>query len=152
MKSPHGVLILLAALAAPTAHANMVGAARFSDAAAVFATAEHHRALVYDRTVSPASTSAFENISGWNPAACESNECLRSAAAFGRMADIRLSALANGATSAAAPDHGASDPGAMSAMDVGLMMLFAAGLLAYQLDRKHRVLRQSSLFVKLLSE
>jgi len=51
-----------------------------------------------------------------------------------------------------APAYGtAARSGAMTALDLALMVLFAAGLLAYQLDRKQRVLRQSSLFAASLS-
>jgi hypothetical protein len=33
----------------------------------------------------------------------------------------------------------------MTLLDLGLMMLFGVGLVAYQLERKQRLLRQSSL-------
>jgi hypothetical protein len=38
-----------------------------------------------------------------------------------------------------------SESGEMSPLDIGLMLLFGAALVAYQLDRKQRLLNQSSL-------
>jgi len=38
-----------------------------------------------------------------------------------------------------------SESGQMSPLDIGLMLLFGAALVAYQLDRKQRLLNQSSL-------
>ena len=46
---------------------------------------------------------------------------------------------------AGASARAAADSSGMTLLDVALMMLFGVGLVAYQLERKQRLLRQSSL-------
>jgi hypothetical protein len=61
-------------------------------------------------------------------------------------ADVSLGQrLALAAREAEAPAN-YSHSGAMTALDLVLMVLFAVGLIGYQLDRKQRVLRHSALF------
>jgi hypothetical protein len=154
MSAPRWLAILIAAVIAPTAHATVGGVAGFNDAVYLFAPAERSQRLVYNYltptlpengngrlgTVSPYE---FENIPGWNLRACKSSNCIRRTVAFGQLFAEPL-LLGGSAGGAAVTSASRSDSGAMTALDLALMLLFAAGLLAYQLARKHRVLRQAS--------
>lgn len=83
--------------------------------------------------------------------ALEARSVTLSACGDERLECVALRAAASETSSGRAPASVASNDArerssTMSTLDLGLMLLFAAGLIAYQLDRKQRELRQSSLF------
>jgi hypothetical protein len=142
-------VIFLGMLMMPMAHATVRSAATISDTATVFTEAQRGETLAGDllsastsangHGVSPVSSSGFEKIPSWNSDRCASGHCIElRTATFGQLGE---------SVSAASAVRGArSDSDAMTALDLALMLLFAAGLVAYQLARKQRVLRQSSVF------
>ena len=142
-------VIFLGTLIMPMAQATVRSAATVSDTAAVFTEAQRGETLAGDllsastsangHGVSPVSSSGFEKIPSWNSDRCASGHCIElRTATFGQLGEN---------VSAASAVRGArSDSDAMTALDLALMLLFAAGLVAYQLARKQRVLWQSSVF------
>jgi len=101
--------------------------------------------LVRTHRLSTISATEFEKLPVWNFGTCEPGSCyysLRAAALSERSGDSGSARTA--ASSGAYTDRPASE--AMSLLDAALMMLFAGALVAYQLDRKQRELRHSSLW------
>jgi hypothetical protein len=83
---------------------------------------------------SAAAASVYERLPIWNSQNCQGSSCLDL-----RVLDLRVAAIDRQFSVS-------SSSGAMSLLDAALMALFAGGLIAYQLARKQRILRQSSLF------
>lgn len=131
-------VLILGTLIMPAAQTAVQSVAKLSDASYLPTDAQHGKTLAYESasmsmpTISAglgaAAPSGYERLPNWKSQDCEGGNCL----------DIRVAAI----DQRIGPN---SDSEGMSVLDAALMALFAAGLVAYQLARKQRVLRQSSL-------
>jgi hypothetical protein len=77
---------------------------------------------------------------------CRSNECPSLRAASYNAADLATEVIPAGGALPTEAKDAQPDGESMALMDVGLMLLFACGLLAYPLVRKQRALRHSLVF------
>lgn len=151
-------LLLGALLIPPAAQTTPHSVARLSPATTVLVDAQRVENVIYDFRsllvsannygLSADSASAFEKIPLWSADRCGSSDCVQARAVTAGPVVV----AGTGTEAGVGADHASvagdrSDAQAMSALDLVLMLLFAAGLVAYQLGRKQRVLEQSSLFV-----
>ena len=139
MKARIWIALVLATLIMVPAQAAVESVTRFSDAAYMFADVLASSSLpVNGYGVSAASPFGFGKISFLDPRKCRSGNCFKvRATAFAQIGEGQRKAAVFHASN--------SDSGAMTTLDIALMIAFAVGLMAYQLDRKQRVLQQSSL-------
>jgi hypothetical protein len=143
------IAIVLGTLMMPAADAAVESVATFSDSAYVFADTQGYEAAPSDVASSSVPVNGYgaravSPLGFWKIAFLDSGKCRP-----GNCYQLRVTAFAQmgGRQPEASAVHGSgSDSGAMTTLDCALMVVFAAGLLAYQLDRKQRLLQQSSLF------
>jgi hypothetical protein len=131
-------------------HAALASVARTTNATFVYAGAQSDQAFIATGFIDGANGhGSGGGMSPFRGGNCELGDCPRLyAAATGRAERLPWGADSDyGMTISGAPGYGSAsdDASEMTRQDFALMMLFAGALVAYQLDRKQRVLRQSSL-------
>jgi hypothetical protein len=134
MSARSWLVIFAGTLIMPVSQATVDSVAKPSDATYLSADAQPAGQSETPAAIEPASGAAYEQLPIWNSQNCQGSSCLDL-----RVLDLRIAAIDR--------QFGVnSSSGAMSLLDAVLMVLFAGGLIAYQLARKQRILRQSSLF------
>jgi hypothetical protein len=143
--------LALCALCMPIAHGSVGAASHFDDQPVASlsvvnepmperngagATLESTSNVAFDATATGAATSS--SILGCGDA----SPCVAVRETGRTAVGHRIALAARAAEGAAENSHSE----AMTALDLVLMVLFAVGLIGYQLDRKQRVLRHSALF------
>ena len=141
-------VLLLGTLVIPAAATVMASHSKSGDAALLVGNTQ-----VYEPVVSERSTSSLPvdvdgggatSPHGERDSLLASERC--GAGNCARLRPAVLGRIDDGRPGRAALYGDGSDSGSMTLLDFGLMLLIAVGLLAYQLHRKQRVLRQASLF------
>jgi hypothetical protein len=127
------LVMVVGTLILPVSQATVESVAKSDDATHL----ERPAAIVSEPSASVPSAEAasvYERLPIWNSQNCQGSSCLDL-----HVLDLRVAAI---------DQQFSVNPssGAMSLLDAVLMVLFAGGLIAYQLARKQRILRQSSLF------
>jgi hypothetical protein len=140
--------LLLGTLMVPAAATVVASLSKSGDAAYLVGDTQVYQPVVSDRSTPSipvdvdgggATSPHGERDSLLASERCEVDNCARLRLAV-------LSRIEAGRPGRAALYGDGSDSGSMTLLDFGLMLLIAVALLAYQLDRKQRVLRQASLF------
>jgi hypothetical protein len=130
-------VLLLGTLVIPAAATVMASHSKSGDAAVLVGNTQVYEPVVVDG--GGATSPHGERDSLLASERCGAGNCARLRPAV-------LARIDDGRPGRAALYGDGSDSGSMTLLDFGLMLLITVGLLAYQLHRKQRVLRQASLF------
>jgi hypothetical protein len=152
MSARYWFVIALGILMVPTAKAGMEGVAKVSDT--VFAGAQGYELAAESRSdISDIANSSVPThgmrvspLGIWKISLLDIGTCKAANCQRYRLRNVAFTQIEERQAEAASISGARSSSGAMSMLDLALMLMFLLGLLAYQLDRKQRVLQQSSLF------